>query len=87
MDFFETERVVVSASAGGIAVHGMQWRSQEFDWGVGGVYVLTSHCNFKTCYCPTREQNGYWFGGVYIPIYGNPRRYGPVLAWMMEIVL
>ena len=25
----------------------LQWRSQEFDW--GGVYVLTSHCNFKTC--------------------------------------
>ena len=24
----------------------MQWRSQEFDL---GVYVLTSHCNFKTC--------------------------------------
>ena len=23
-----------------------QGRSQEFDW--GGVYVLTSHCNFKT---------------------------------------
>ena len=23
------------------------WRSQEFDW--GGVYVLNSHCNFKTC--------------------------------------
>jgi len=23
-----------------------QWRSQEFDLG-GGVYVLTSHCNFK----------------------------------------
>jgi len=55
-----------------------QWCSQEFDW-EGGVYVLTSHCNFRTC--PTREQNGYWFfGGGYISIY--PRRYAP--GWQVD---
>ena len=26
---------------------------------IGGVYVLTSRCNFKTCLRPTRKQNGY----------------------------
>ena len=30
------------------ATNVQQWRSQEFDLGVH-VYVLTSHCNFKTC--------------------------------------
>jgi len=34
------------ANAVSYVVVNHQWRSQEFDL---GVYVLTSHCNFKTC--------------------------------------
>ena len=47
-----------------------QWRSQEFDL---GVYILTSHCNFKT-YVNVPHVNKtvtdfFFGGGVYIPIY------------------
>jgi len=47
----------------------VQWRSsQEFDWG-GGVYVLTSHCNFKTCVnAPHVNKTITDFGGIYTDI-------------------
>jgi len=46
-----------------------QWRSQEFDW--GGVYVLTSHCNFKTSVnVPhvNKTVTVFFWGGVYTDI-------------------
>jgi len=43
---------------------------------IWGVYVLTSHCNFKTCVnVPHVNKTVTDFGGVYIPIY--PRPYAP----------
>ena len=39
-----------------------------------GVYVLTSHCNFKTC-VNAPHVNKTDFGGIYADIY--PRRYAP----------
>jgi len=48
-----------------------QWRSQEFDL---GVYVLSSHCNFKTCVnVPHVNKTVTDFGGVYTHI--PPHRY------------
>jgi len=59
-------------------VLGRQWRSQEFDWG-RGVYVSTSHYNFKTCVPHVNKTvTDFFFGGVYIPIYPPPSRYAPV---------
>jgi len=44
----------------------IQWRSQEFDW---GVYALTSHCNFKTCVnVPHVNKTVTDFGGIYTDI-------------------
>jgi len=46
-----------------------QWRSQEFDLGGEGVYVLTSHCNFKTCVNVPHVNNTVTdFGGIYTDI-------------------
>ena len=42
-----------------------------------GVYVLTSHCNFKTCVnVPHVNKTVTDFGGVYIPIYPPSLRPG-----------
>ena len=56
-----------------------QWRSQEFDW--GGVYVLTSHCNFITCVnVPHVNKTVTDLGeGIYIPIY--PPSLRPWSGW------
>ena len=43
-----------------------QWRSQEFD--LGGGYILTSHCNFKTCVHVPHVNKTVTDFGVYIPI-------------------
>jgi len=43
-----------------------QWRNQEFDL---GVYVLTSHCNFKICVNVPHVNKTVTDFGVYIPIY------------------
>jgi len=46
--------------------HVAQWRSQEFNL---GVYVLTSHCNFKTCVnVPHMNKTVTDFGGIYTDI-------------------
>jgi len=48
----------------------------------GGVYVLTSHCNFKTCVnVPHVNKAVTDFGGI--PIY--PRRYAPDadVSWLI----
>jgi len=46
---------------------------------IWGVYVLTSHCNFKTCVNVPHVNKTVtdFFWGVYIPIYPPPRRYAP----------
>jgi len=63
-------------------IHFDQWRSQEFDWG-WGVYVLTSHCNFKTCVnVPHVNKTVTDFQG-YIYRY-TPRRYAPGLDRIHE---
>ena len=50
-----------------MSMTGQQWRSQEFD--LGGVYVLTSHCNFKTCVnVPHVNKTVTDFGGIYTDI-------------------
>jgi len=46
----------------------LQWRSQEFDLG-GYIYVLTSHCNVKTCVnVPHVNKTINDFGGIYTDI-------------------
>ena len=45
---------------------GLQWRSQEF------VYVLTSHCHFKTCVNVPHVNKTVTDFGVYIPICCSP---------------
>ena len=52
------------------SLQGDQWHSQEFDL---GVYVLTSHCNFKTCVnVPYVNKSVTDFGGYILPIYPPP---------------
>jgi len=50
----------------GLLLCDSQWRSQEFDL---GVYVLTSHCNFKTrVNVPHVNKTVTDFGGIYTDI-------------------
>ena len=59
-----------------IFLNAVQWHSQEFDL---GVYVLTSHYNFKTCVnVPhvNKTVTDFFWGEGYIYRY-TPRRYAP----------